>query len=219
MPMTYDGRLVRPGRDEAPSLRDIALSLSRMPRFAGHTRGWWSVLDHSVFMYLMAVEKDRLDFPDLHLAILLHDAHEAITGDVPSDVKLAGVRAQQAALDLVIVGEHFLLGAEHWAELKALVKEYDRRALHAEAWLLGPPGIVGMNNEEYEQTFGRRPLLWRQDVSFLATLRALGRFQATPDAGLTGENVKKFIGLVEHLQRGVIADTPRNLIHHKEGRV
>lgn len=56
-------------------LCDIALSLSNMNRAAG--RFPWSVAQHSLLVARMLP-------PELVLEGLLHDAHEAITGDIPT---------------------------------------------------------------------------------------------------------------------------------------
>lgn len=69
---------------------DIAISLSRLPRFLGHTRIPYSVAAHSLFVYDLARAT-----PGLHgharasfsAAALLHDGHEAYLGDVPTPVK------------------------------------------------------------------------------------------------------------------------------------
>lgn len=66
-------------------LKSIEISLSRLPRFAGHSKANWSVLDHT-----FAVEK-LCDLAgcsrETRLYALLHDAHEILTGDIPGPVK------------------------------------------------------------------------------------------------------------------------------------
>ena len=73
----------------AVQLSDIAWSLSRLPRFLGHTRGSvaYSVAQHTLWV-LEAIERQRLSRP-LRIAALLHDAHEAMVGDIPTPVKRA----------------------------------------------------------------------------------------------------------------------------------
>lgn len=136
MPLTYTGRLVRPGGSEHPSLIDIAVALSRQPRFAGHCRRWWSVLDHTLFCDDLA----RGTAAQLRLALLLHDAHEAITADIPTDVKSVDMRRQQDLLDCDIFGAFYPWGYKQYVtDWRSDVKSYDRRALVAEATVVGPP--------------------------------------------------------------------------------
>lgn len=59
----------------AIDLNDIAVSLARTMRFNGQTMRPLSVLEHSFVVMKLAP-------PRLRLAALLHDAHEALTGDI-----------------------------------------------------------------------------------------------------------------------------------------
>jgi hypothetical protein len=109
---TVSGKLINitDPRAEDITLQDIAWALSRIPRFAGHTitETVYNVAQHSVYVAQLAEElmKSREDFAlDEHvwdsvlnisqignvneflLKTLVHDAHEAYTGDIPSPVK------------------------------------------------------------------------------------------------------------------------------------
>lgn len=53
---------------------DLAVSLSRLCRYAGHCIDFYSVAQHSVLVC------DLIEDPDLKLPALLHDAHEAYWG-------------------------------------------------------------------------------------------------------------------------------------------
>lgn len=81
--ITHGGRvldLLTP-RPEAIDLHDIAISLSRLPRFNGHLCGRhaYSVAQHSLTVArLLPPGSDA----KLRLAALLHDAHEAYVGDI-----------------------------------------------------------------------------------------------------------------------------------------
>jgi len=73
---------------ESFRLVDMAISLSRIPRFNGHTvpHASWSVAEHSLLVEQLApLEVDAK--PRLHL--LLHDAHEMVIGDTSTPVKNA----------------------------------------------------------------------------------------------------------------------------------
>lgn len=61
-------------------LMDIAVPLSRAPRFAGHSRFEYSVAAHSIHTSLMVP-------PSLRLQALFHDASEAYLADIPSPFK------------------------------------------------------------------------------------------------------------------------------------
>ena len=138
MPFTYTGRSVKPGGAEAPSLTDIAVGLSRQPRFAGQGRRWFSVLDHSFFVDEIVKSITEPVPADLRLAMLLHDAHEAITADVPTTFKNSILRLDQGDLDQLIMDAYFPGRWPAYADLKELVKQIDRRALVAEARVIGP---------------------------------------------------------------------------------
>ncbi len=144
MPLTYTGRVIKPGGQGHPSLVDIAISLSRQPRFAGHCRRWWSVLDHTLFgddLISAAI------IPEYRLSWLLHDAHESITGDVPTDFKGEGLKLDQQILDTGI-HQAFMphVGASN-------VRDLDKRCLLAEAILVGPP-----ESDQHLKSFG-----WTED--------------------------------------------------------
>lgn len=146
MTMTHSGVLCdRSTGFEPATLEDLALSLSRMARFAGHTRGWWTVLDHSLYVHALAV-KDRMSH-ELRLAMLLHDAHEAITSDVPTDVKPDELRETQKLIDVGIITQYFPPGPRIWSGMHDRIKEYDRRALYAEARVVGPEKLARLSQD------------------------------------------------------------------------
>lgn len=118
------------------TIDDIALSLSRECRFGNFTRAFYSVAQHSVNVsaQLRAMGAER----EVCLIGLLHDAHEAYIGDVPTPHKRAyGDRFTQveAALALTVCTRFNVLAPSQWP---VVVHEADDRLLHAEAQRLVP---------------------------------------------------------------------------------
>lgn len=72
---------------ETLDIEEIATSLSRLTRFTGHAREFYSVAQHSCLVseYLRVYHSSEQE--PLALAGLLHDAHEAYFGDITSPVK------------------------------------------------------------------------------------------------------------------------------------
>jgi hypothetical protein len=197
VPITYTGRSVRPGSTAYPSLVDIAVGIFRQPRFAGQGKRWLSVGDHSLF----ADELVKASIPNgvpvigsddedaarnWRLAVLLHDAHEAITADVPSDFKDETLKARQGELDIGIANAFYPGGwhSYYFGDVKDAIKHIDRRALAAEAQVIGPPvdkerilHAFGVTEDTHEDVklleqllfannrwFGAPPLAARQEL-------------------------------------------------------
>ena len=66
-------------------IREIAHSLAQINRFTGHASRPYSVAEHSLLVADLALGEQAS--ASVQLAALLHDAHEAYTGDVSSPVK------------------------------------------------------------------------------------------------------------------------------------
>jgi 5'-deoxynucleotidase YfbR-like HD superfamily hydrolase len=79
---TYTGLRLDPFNPDPDKIDivDIAHHLSQMPRFAGATRRWFSVAEHSLNVSLVVPTHYAL-------AGLLHDAAEAYLMDMPSPIK------------------------------------------------------------------------------------------------------------------------------------
>lgn len=126
-------------RPASITIDDIAWSLSRTARFNGHTDGCspYSVAQHSV--WVAQVVQDLFDAdPVTTLQALLHDAHEAYTGDIASPLKhlpalrphiKAIERGLQEAIHVAFdvpppdAAQDFLI---HYADRLALAVEADR---------------------------------------------------------------------------------------------
>lgn len=163
--LTASGRKVGP-EFGAPSLDDITIALSRQPRFGGHGRiDNYSVLDHSLFVerlarsYTLFTQRYR---PHLRLAALLHDAHEAMTADIPSPFKSDGMREVQRTLDERILAELMPETPKLFSRAHERISELDRRALYAEALVVGPPTLT--TPELVLAHFGAAPLSNDVDV-------------------------------------------------------
>lgn len=167
---TVTGRLVDPSNPSSASIaiEDIAWALSRIPRFAGHTITEipYNVAQHSVYvadlvMALIAYDtpfkdticnfhelQDAVGMAELNvgqdrliLAALLHDAHEAYIGDIPSPIKKIPelrdtFKRIEADLDLAIF-EQF--GLEEMCEhQKMVIKWADKLAQAIEGYQFMP---------------------------------------------------------------------------------
>ena len=108
---TYTGGVFFPlaPRVEDVRIRDIAHALSMLCRFAGHTRGFYSVAQHSVLVSRLCSQQDALWG-------LLHDASEAYLSDIVSPLKRAsgmgGYRVIEQRVQLVIAQAFNLPPAE-----------------------------------------------------------------------------------------------------------
>ena len=87
---TVSGKFVHLLQPQADTIYfdDIAYALSRIARFNGHTLGsfQYSVAQHSLWCAWVAQTHFKMP-PATTLKVLLHDAHEAYTGDVVSPLK------------------------------------------------------------------------------------------------------------------------------------
>ena len=101
-------------RPEEIHIEDIAAALSKLCRYGGHCKRFYSVAEHCVLMAHAA--------PDgMHLAALLHDASEAYLSDVIRPIKrhLENYERIEAELERVIA-QRFTLEFPMPAAVKAL---------------------------------------------------------------------------------------------------
>lgn len=102
----------------------IAHSLSRTYRFRGHSRHRWTVAEHSLLVREIGVQLCNCDIDRLTATpyLLLHDAHEAVLGDMPSPLKK-------------------YLKDKRMFDMEAVERETDRR-IYADLLLPLPPAWV-----------------------------------------------------------------------------
>lgn len=121
-------------------LDDIAIPLSRIVRFNGHTKDRYTVADHLLLCERLCL---RHFPPAIRLAILIHDAHEAYLGDITSPVasllRSDALKDSKRAIDAAICKGIGL----PWDFLQGYVahdiKRIDRQALAIEKRdMLGP---------------------------------------------------------------------------------
>lgn len=124
---------------------DIAHSLSMQCRWGGHTTEFYSVAQHSVHVaevaVLLAQTEGTYTAGELHairLGAILHDAHEAYTGDIATPIKRligSGFADLEARLDAAIGARCGV--ASEWMR-NPIVKQADRILLVTEARDLMP---------------------------------------------------------------------------------
>ena len=123
---TYSGKIAFPGG--APSLLDVAVSLSREGRFAGAGQRFFPVALHSF------VVADLLP-PNLQFDGLMHDNPEVITGDTPKPAKTDEIEAFEKELSAAAYASYGVVPpneGEHW-----LVKQSDRKVFRGEVYTVG----------------------------------------------------------------------------------
>ena len=147
------------------SIEDVAKHLSGIPRWANATRYPWSVLQHSLVMYELSLPQnfpgemaagrgraideeltvrpwyaEQVRGPSLSLACLWHDAHEAVTEDVPPPFRPPELTAIQRELDVRIWRD--TLGVEMPTDRdRAVIKWLDALCATAEATLVCHPNV------------------------------------------------------------------------------
>lgn len=110
---------------ETLTIEDIAHALSMIPRFGGHLNRFYSVAQHSVLCFNLAIEYGF----EYGLAALLHDASEAYLLDMPTPIK-NGLPDYKKVEDRLmrVIAEKF--GFEY--PLNSILKKVDGNALYIE---------------------------------------------------------------------------------------
>lgn len=152
--ITRSGRIVSPD-EGVPTIADMAYALANVPRFGGYCRQPWTVAQHSCVVAEIIAMRGWDE--SVQLAALLHDAHEALTGDVPTPFKTPDMKDLQDKLDERIMDEYFPGGIAAYRELAAPIHDADRAALLAEAYIVGPERVD--SSTDVVRYFGDPPSL------------------------------------------------------------
>jgi len=133
-----DLRLMMP---DSLSVLDIAHALANINRFTGHCSRPYSVAEHSLLVADIMERELHIHDPAALLAGLMHDAHEAYTGDLSTPLKqLLGSSwaAEEARIQNAVLARFSLVAAYH--RHAADIKRADLIALATERRDLMPAG-------------------------------------------------------------------------------
>lgn len=142
--VTISGVEVNLTNDAAPTLYDVGYQLCQVPRFGGALIDRWSVLHH-LFACAFYAESMNQSI-DVQLYALLHDAHEAITSDIPRPWKTLSMREAQALLDCRFYKSlHLPIPSEG---IQSTIHEIDVQMCYAEAERYAPQVFSRMTEPE-----------------------------------------------------------------------
>ena len=115
----------------APTVEEIAHSLAQINRFTGHARRPYSVAEHSLLVATIAADEGAS--PSAQLGALMHDAHEAFTGDLASPAKWTIGEPWEVFEQSQAIGVHNALGIRSTMHAhRAAIKRWDLIALATE---------------------------------------------------------------------------------------
>lgn len=117
----------------APTIEETAISLGKLCRYAGHCKGFYSVLIHSF------VVDDLTKDSKAKIYSLTHDAGESVINDIPTPFKVSAMRELEARIYARILRDWDIPYPEKY--IQAEVHKADCEALLGEIWTNGPPRL------------------------------------------------------------------------------
>lgn len=195
--ITYSGIRVAPGTTEMPAPIDLAVHMGRITRFGGAI--WSPLLMHSVLVGELTWAALRARGGELDLNTwawsLLHDAHEAITGEIPRPWKTSSMKDHQHQLDYLLQKAYKLDPLK--IDFK-LIKQLDEKALILEGVELRLPHFLGtyesvdlMGGKVEEMTGGE----WRLIQALVRSEFWHAEFTTDPHS----RPVKDFARILQHI--------------------
>ena len=123
-------------RAQDVDINDIAVALGNTCRFGGHVKRYYSVAEHACLVHRLV--RDAGYAPEVCLAALHHDSHEAYLGDVPTPLKrLMGEDRHELEREVdLAIGQRLAVDLTPNSAIKAA----DSLALSYEAAVLKPSG-------------------------------------------------------------------------------
>jgi hypothetical protein len=161
---TYTGPLFN-YEDPHITLADVARGLSNVCRFGGQVDRYYTVAEHSCLVAAMVYIVD----PELALAALWHDAHEAYIGDVPTPLKGLLGPNYTAVRDRIDDAVRGYLGSDPDLH-HPTIKWADRLAMLYEASILQPRSDAWAFTRELPHTEARQ--VWTDECLGVSPLRA-----------------------------------------------
>lgn len=201
-----NGTFVDPKGDNALSLYEVGWNLSRVPRFAGSTTRPWSVLQHTFFTsalseWMVVKQKGtRKVMLDASLNALLHDAHEAILGDMPTPWKDQSRKDLEHELDVRLYRDNGVLWMLQDPTLVLILSQADHWAVQIEGVKVGPPGIterIGYDAEIITEEMHKMMDLVEQSTTGLDADQLAFQYSIHVDKIMrmrTGPNLDKLVG-------------------------
>lgn len=177
--------------ERAPSLYAIGVGLGRTARWRGQTETPFSVLAHTIVVA-------NLLPPELRIHGLLHDAAEAIVGDVPATWKTpADSERERVILERIYaeVDVPWPTALEH-----SQVKVADMDARYAEAHVLGFRDADRWFTLPDEGSLERRGV----DRAAIGVHRQLGWHEAYQQASTAGARFAAAVGVWRSVARGEV---------------